>query len=150
MQLFQTLTIVVLLVALIAIIALRYRDRKPNGAKQSSCLDHGEVKRLEKALSSWVKEKRYRDYSATREEIASELHTSKEFLYLYFKWILKLDFNTWRTRLRVEDAQKLLMENRELPINMVAEMVGFSDRSNFHRQFTKIVGCTPKQWREKQ
>ena len=42
----------------------------------------------------------------------------------------------------------MLLENKELSINIVGEMCGFSDRSNFHRQFVKIVGCSPKQWRE--
>jgi two-component system response regulator YesN len=64
--------------------------------------------------------------------------------------VLKKDFNTWRTTLRIEDAKIILLDNRELPISLVGEMVGFSDRSNFHRQFTKIAGCSPKKWRESQ
>jgi AraC-like DNA-binding protein len=111
-------------------------------------LDKAEVRRLEKALHKWVEERRYREYCISREEIAAQLNTSRSFLNRYFTQILKEDFNTWRTRLRVEDAKKVLIDNRELPINIVGEMVGFSDRSNFHRQFTRIVGCSPKQWRD--
>ena len=59
-----------------------------------------------------------------------------------------MDFKTWRTELRNNDEKKMLLENKELSINIVGEMCGFSDRSNFHRQFVKIVGCSPKQWRE--
>ena len=59
-----------------------------------------------------------------------------------------IDFKTWRTQLRVEDAKKMLIENRALSTNIIAEMCGFSDRSNFHRQFVKIVGCSPKEWRD--
>ena len=111
-------------------------------------LDRGEVERLERALRKWVDDKRYRECCVSREEIAMQLNTSRTFLNRYFTQILKVDFNTWRTSLRVKDAKRILIENRELPINLVGEMVGFSDRSNFHRQFTKIVGRTPRQWRD--
>ena len=52
------------------------------------------------------------------------------------------------SQLRIEEAKRLLLENPEMSINIIAELSGFSDRSNFHRQFTKIVGCSPKQWRD--
>lgn len=107
-----------------------------------------EFKRLEKALTRWVDEKRYRDYDRSRDQIAADLNTSKELLHLYFVSVLKVDFKTWRTSLRIEDAKTLLLEKRELSIHIIGEMAGFSDRSNFHRQFTRTVGCSPRQWRE--
>jgi AraC-like DNA-binding protein len=47
-----------------------------------------------------------------------------------------------------EEAKRLLLENREISTNIIGELAGFSDRSNFHRQFVRIAGCTPRQWRE--
>ena len=132
-------------------ISIMYAFFKSIFAKKESLLpdlDKSEVKRLERALRIWVEEKRYREYSNSRDDIASQLGTTKEFLNLYFRRILKADFNTWRTSLRVDDAKITLLEHRELPIDLVGEMVGFSDRSNFHRQFTKLTGKTPKLWRE--
>ena len=111
-------------------------------------INEAEFKRLEKALEKWVEEKRYREYDKSRDDIAKELGTSKEMLHLYFVYVAGIDFKTWRTNHRIEEAKKLLLEKKTLSINMVSEMAGFSDRSNFHRQFTKIVGCSPKQWRE--
>lgn len=111
-------------------------------------LDRGEVERLEMALRRWVKDRCYRQSGVSREEIAMQLDTSRTFLSKYFTQIKKVDFNTWRTGLRVEDAKRILLDQRELPIDIVGEMVGFSDRSNFHNQFRKIVGCSPKKWRE--
>ncbi len=107
-----------------------------------------EFRRIAKALERWVSEKRYREYDKSRDEIAEELRTSKEMLQLYFAMRVGVDFRTWRTELRVEDAKKLLLEDKRASVNVVAEIAGFSDRSNFHRQFTKIVGCSPKEWRE--
>ena len=128
------------------------RKRMKKGAKEAQPLDsqvtEQELNRIEHALDKWLKEKRYREYDKTREQIAKELNTSKEMLHMFFVTRMSVDFKTWRTRLRIEEAKVLLLENPEMSINIVAELSGFSDRSNFHRQFTKIVGCSPKQWRE--
>ena len=114
----------------------------------SSNENDAEFKRLERSLEKWVAEKRYREYDKSRNEIAKELNTSREMMHLYFADVLCMDFKTWRTIHRIDEAKRLLLEKRNLSVNIIAEMSGFSDRSNFHRQFTKIVGCSPKQWRE--
>ena len=128
------------------------RKRMKKGAKDSQVTDSQltelEMNKIDRSLAQWVKEKKFRAYDKTREEIAKELNTSKELLHMFFVTRMNVDFKTWRTRLRIEEAKNLLLDNPEMSINIVAELSGFSDRSNFHRQFTKIVGCSPKQWRE--
>ena len=99
-------------------------------------------------MKVWIENKRYRECSLSREDVASELNTSPAFLSAYFNGVLKSDFYTWRTSLRIEDAKKLLLDNTELPVSLVGEMVGINDRSNFHRQFKKVTGLSPSQWRE--
>ncbi len=123
------------------------KDRK-NLRPKAQGFNDVEFKRIEKALESWVQEKRFREYDKSREEIAKELHTTKELLHLYFTTVIKIDFRTWRTGLRIEDAKKMLLEDKTTSINIIGEMAGFSDRANFYRQFVKIVGCSPKEWRE--
>lgn len=111
-------------------------------------LNEKETAKLEHALQKWVDEKNYRKYDMSREEIAVQLKTSKEFLHHYFLNHMGMDFKTWRTQLRIEEAKKMLLEDKKISTNLVGEMCGFSDRSNFHRQFVKIVGCSPREWRE--
>ena len=123
------------------------KDKKGTKQKPQGFNDM-EFKRIEKSLEVWVQEKRYREYDKSREEIARELHTTKEQLHLYFVTVMKMDFRTWRTGLRIEDAKKLLLEDKYTSINIIGEMAGFSDRANFYRQFVKMVGCSPKEWRE--
>ena len=48
-------------------------------------LNDKEAARLERALQKWVDEKNYRKYDMSREEIASQLKTSKEFIHHYFR-----------------------------------------------------------------
>lgn len=125
----------------------KYKQDKEGVAEQTELTDP-QLMRIERSLQRWVKEKRFREYDKTREQIARELNTTKEMLHLYFTTKVGVDFKTWRTGLRIEEAKRLLLENPEMSTNIIAELSGFSDRSNFHRQFTKIVGCSPKQWRE--
>jgi len=129
-------------------------NKRRKGKKQTdapaplNAVNEGEFRKLERSLDIWVQEKRYTEYDKSREEIAKELNTSKEVLHHYFLMRKGMDFKTWRTMLRIEEAKRLLLDNKDASINMIAEVAGFSDRSNFHRQFVKIVGCSPKQWRD--
>ncbi len=106
-----------------------------------------DLQKLDAALSQWVEAGKYRESDKTRDEIAAELKTTKELLQTYFN-DKGQDFRTWRTNLRINDAKTMLLANKNISINAVGERCGFSDRSNFHRQFQKIVGCSPKQWRD--
>ena len=107
-----------------------------------------EIRKLEHSLDKWVKQKKFCEYDKSRDEVAKELNTTREFLHMYFSTRKGMDFKTWRTELRVNEAKKLLLDNKDLSTNVVGEMAGFSDRSNFHKQFVKLVGCSPKQWRD--
>lgn len=130
------------------------RKRKPKekveteGTEKIKPTAEAELKKLERALDKWVKQKKYCEYDKSRSDVVSELGTTKEILHFYFSTRVGKDFKTWRTELRIEEAKRLLIENKDMSTNVVGEISGFSDRSNFHRQFVKLVGCTPKQWRD--
>lgn len=103
---------------------------------------------LDKAIENWIAQKMFCEYDKTRDQIAEELNTTKDILNLYFATRVGVDFRTWRTALRIEEAKKQLLENKLASINMISEASGFSDKSNFHRQFVRLVGCSPRHWRE--
>ena len=104
--------------------------------------------RLEKSLARWVADKGWRAPVRTVGEAAERLGTDPKTLYHYFERRVGLDFRTWRTRLRLEDAMRLLREEPGTPALDIAARVGFSDRSNFSRQFLAYTGLTPGQWRK--
>ena len=124
------------------------KNRKAGRQEVDAGSNEAEFLRLDRAIDRWVKDKRYREYDKSREEIADDLRTTKDMLHLYFTTRMGVDFRTWRTRLRIEDAKVLLLEKPNVSINVIGEMAGFSDRANFYRQFVRIVGCSPKEWRE--
>ena len=105
--------------------------------------------RLEKSLAGWLQDKGWRVPVRTVGEAAERLGTNPKTLSLYFEQRVGLDFRTWRTRLRLEDAMRLLREEPDTPAVDIAARVGFSDRSNFSRQFLAYTGLTPLQWRNK-
>ena len=126
----------------------RMKKERMKESRHETDMNEAEFARLEKELEKWVSDKKYREYDKSRSEIARELNTSKEVLHHYFILRKGEDFKTWRTGLRINEAKHLLLENKDASTNIIAEVSGFSDRSNFHRQFVKIVGCSPKQWRD--
>ena len=105
------------------------------------------MERLESSLSRWLKDKGWRTPVRTVGEAAERLGTDSKTLYYYFERRVGMDFRTWRTRLRLEDAMRLLREEPDTPALDIAERVGFSNRSNFSRQFLAYTGLTPGQWR---
>lgn len=128
---------------------IRTGGRKKKGKQHEPRLSiDREFDRLDKSVEEWVERKQFCEYDKTRDQVAAELNTTKEVLNLYFSSRVGVDFRTWRTNLRIEEAKKLLLENEDASLNIIAEASGFSDKSNFHRQFVKIVGCSPRQWRD--
>ena len=105
------------------------------------------MERLESSLSRWLKDKGWRTPVRTVGEAAERLGTDSKTLYYYFERRVGMDFRTWRTRLRLADAMRLLREEPDTPALDIAERVGFSNRSNFSRQFLAYTGFTPGQWR---
>ena len=61
-----------------------------------------------------------------------------------------LNFNTWINTLRVEEAKNQLLENPDYNLQQIAEEVGYSEYSNFCRQFKLITNQSPTQWLQAQ
>ena len=105
--------------------------------------------RLEKALDAWQARKGWREPVRTVGEAAERLGTDTCTLYAYFRERIGLDFRTWRTRLRLEDAKQMLADNPSLLPADAGRLCGFSNRSNFSRQFLAYTGQTPAEWQKK-
>ena len=107
------------------------------------------MERLERSLDAWQARKGWREPVRTVGEAAERLGTDTGTLHAYFRDRIGMDFRTWRTRLRLEDAKQLLADNPFLPPADAALLCGFSNRSNFSRQFLAYTGMTPAQWQKR-
>ena len=104
--------------------------------------------RIRSILDKWVEEKGYRLPHRSVSEAAASIGLASSTLYRYFK-ADGTDFRSWRTRLRLEDAKKLLLEEPETPVSLIGRRVGILDRSNFSRSFKEYTGFTPEAWRKR-
>lgn len=108
-----------------------------------------EMLNFRKAIEKWIKEKKYLEKDISVDEIAESLGVSHSFLQYYFRSYMPTDFRTWRSELRINEAQRILKENPQISLEAVRELVGFNHRANFHQQFQKITGMTPTEYRQK-
>jgi AraC-like DNA-binding protein len=120
------------------------RDR-PTGDMQHMTAKERQFKA---ALEAWIQEKKFSEKDIGVEEIARSLGANSSFLRHYFRTQMRVNFRTWRSELRIREAQKILDANPHAPLSHICEEVGFNDKGNFHRQFQKITGTTPARYKQ--
>ena len=98
-------------------------------------------------LDSWVAQKSYHLPHRSISEAAASMGLASSTLYRFFK-ADGTDFRSWRTRLRIEDAKILLLQEPEAPVSLIGRQVGILDRSNFSHAFKEYTGLTPEEWRK--
>ncbi len=97
-----------------------------------------------------IEQKVYLNQGVTIEEIARTVGIGRTTLSTFINNEESLNFNAWINSLRIEEAKKILKEQPDITIITIAEMTGFSEQSNFSKQFKLITGYSPTSWRIKQ
>ncbi|MBQ9462850.1 MAG: AraC family transcriptional regulator [Bacteroidales bacterium] len=97
-------------------------------------------------LDEWIMSKGWLD-DLSMGEVAEILGVRQEQLSIFFHTQFGKSFLQWRRELRIEEAKRLLLEDKTMPTALVGETVGINDKSNFRRQFKAITGYTPAEWR---
>ena len=83
----------------------------------------------------------------TLEQASALVPISPYYLSHLFREELGLTFLEYITRIRIEEAKRLLMATN-LRIREIAENVGYDDAGYFAKVFRKTVGVTPNQYRK--
>ena len=94
-------------------------------------------------------EKLYLAEGLTVEQLAGTLHVSKHALSKMINSKEGVNFNTFIGGLRVAEAQSRMREHPEISFAELATAVGYSEQSNFSRQFKAITGFTPGEYRKR-
>jgi AraC-like DNA-binding protein len=76
------------------------------------------------------------------EQIASISNLTVTSFCRYFKLMTKKSYNTYLTEIRISHACHFLIADK-LSIDQIADKCGFYNISNFYRQFKKVTGTTP-------
>ncbi|MDR1368707.1 MAG: helix-turn-helix domain-containing protein [Dysgonamonadaceae bacterium] len=103
---------------------------------------------IEEKLKTWVAEKYFIRQDVTLDSLSHLFFTNNKYLSSYFNSVENKTFRDWLNGLRIEEAKTLLVAHPEITVAEVAERTGFSNPSNFGRQFLKQTGYSPKVWRE--
>jgi AraC-like DNA-binding protein len=82
------------------------------------------------------------------EDMAKHLKIGRTTLSTMINSEEKVNFNTWINLLRIEEAKYLLTENPKLNLSQIAEKLGYTESSNFSRQFKLITNKSPFVWRQ--
>src|SRR5574344_213594 len=100
-------------------------------------------------LHQWKMKKKYLCSGITIESLAKELNTNRVYLSMIVNREGRHTFREWITSLRMEDAKRMLTDNKNMTIAEVAYKCGFSSDSYFVRVFSVSEGMTPAKWRER-
>lgn len=104
--------------------------------------------KLKSKINHWISCRSYCKHGVTMNQVAEQLGTNRTYLSRYINDTSGCNFNSWLTRLRIEEAKRLLISSPTLSLDKIAMKVGFASKSHFMSSFKSIVGTTPGRWRE--
>lgn len=90
-------------------------------------------------------DKNYRK-KLTLQQIAEEFYISPSFCSNLLKENLGMTFNDYLSKIRLQNAKRLLVETR-LSVNKISDEVGYSNPKYFFKVFKKLSGYTPLKYR---
>ncbi len=82
-------------------------------------------------------------------DVAAEAGVCRTYISTYINKTLGVTFSDYINRQRVEYAKQLMLDDKTLRIERVAEISGFSSEVSFYRSFKKYEGITPEEWLRK-
>ena len=92
------------------------------------------------------KEQLFLQPSLSLADVALRLHTNKTYVSKLVNNTYNLGFPELLNTLRVDYAQRYLLENPDARQEEVAKACGFLSASSFNNIFKKLTGMTPKVW----
>ncbi|PWK27967.1 AraC-like DNA-binding protein [Arcicella aurantiaca] len=93
-------------------------------------------------------EKPFLSDSFSMPALAKQLSVSPHHLSQILNESLGQTFFDFTAQHRIQEAQKLLLENPNLKIEEIAERVGYNSKSAFNTAFKKFTGVSPSQFRK--
>lgn len=94
-------------------------------------------------------EKPYLNSEITIDMLARELEVSPKALSVTLNHHFQMNFYEFINRYRIDDAKKLLAQDKEKTITDIFYKVGFNSKSVFYTFFRKCEGVTPSAYRKK-
>lgn len=84
-------------------------------------------------------------------DMARLIGSNRTYISNFINQEMDMSFSDYVNTFRVTYAQQILSDlDSPIPIMEVGDLSGFSNEASFYRNFKKIVGCTPSEWRKLQ
>lgn len=120
----------------------RYCAQKPNRRDFEGGLEPGKLQIVINYINDYLN----RDLHIA--ELANLVQISPYYFSRLFKQSIGVTPHQYVTQCRIEKAKELL-KKPDLSITYISQQVGFNDQSHFSKTFCKIVGLTPKKYRDR-
>ena len=103
----------------------------------------------ERILEIIVMQKKYKDKNYSAKQLADDLGTNTRYISAVVNVKFHMNYTSFVNKFRIEEAMDILVDKRyrDLRIEEVSDMVGFSNRQSFYASFYKITGITPKEYK---
>ena len=80
-------------------------------------------------------------------ELCKQFGLSRSVFCAAFPQLSGLPLRQYIAKKRISEAQLLIRSQRELSLSQIAAFVGYQDETTFYRNFLKVTGVTPSQYR---
>ncbi len=116
----------------------KYANKKIEEAEAQSLLSRVDVLMQEKEL--------YKDPNLTLSGLAKRVQVSPHYLSQLLNDNLNKRFSEFVNAYRIENAKKMLKEEQNLKMEIIAENCGFNSNSTFYAAFKKFTNTTPAKY----
>lgn len=117
---------------------------------QRSSFSDSLIEVMQEKEARWRARGGYRTKGVTIEQAAREIGTNRSYLSKYLNEVRQMTFYEWVAQMRIQEAQSLMLADRNMPIEQIASEVGFTSQSTFSSTFKKQMGISPNAWRNQQ
>jgi len=127
---------------------MKTKRDKLKGIKSENSFSSEEINEFEEKLKNYILDKPYLDVNFSKAKVLVDLTISDKFFTFYFNEHLGVNFNLWKSDLRIEESIQLIKQNylKSKTIESLANQVGFQSRNSFTEVFKQKTGFSPSQF----
>lgn len=113
---------------------------------RKSTLSEQMLEQIAQQVDLWIQSKEFCRNKMNIITAAQQLGSNRLYLSTYINTMHKCTFRSWVSRLRINEAKRLMVEKPQMTITQIAEEVGFVSLTSFTHAFKNVEGISPKEW----
>lgn len=127
------------------------RDEAATYSTQGAAEQKDEMTMLGKKIEQLMTERKfYLTRNLQIGDVAREVGSCRTYVSNYVNQTQHTSFSIYINTLRIEHAKQLMLENREIKMQQIYDLSGFTSETSFYRNFYKVEGMSPAEWLKKQ